>query len=358
MAQIVLFGATGYTGRLTARALASRGADFALAGRNRSKLEALAATVGGPPIHVAETGDIASLVNALDGAKVLITCAGPFMELGETAARAAVEAGVHYVDSTGEGPFIARLYDHFDAAARSADIAMAPAMGFDEVPGDLACTEATEGIERPSLEVTYALPREGSTGTVRSALGIVTSEGTWVEDGVRKPIRAGASTRWAPMPHPLGPRRAASFPLAIGELAPRHLDIQDFRCYVTAGGPERALMKMGVPVLRTLLAGPARPLIYRAVGGDGQGPSDEGRAAGKWTILAEASGGSAWRNVVVSGSDPYGLTAHMLTAAGLEMASEGYDKKGVLSPVQAFGAERVRSELEDFGVVIDTYAPV
>ncbi|MEA2460537.1 MAG: hypothetical protein QOH90_714, partial [Actinomycetota bacterium] len=204
MPEVLLFGATGYTGRLTARALSRRGVSFAIAGRNRSKLEALAATVGDPQIRIAEAGDTPGLVKALEGCRVLITCVGPFVEMGDTAVEAALEAGVNYIDSTGEGTFIAKLIER-DSDARSAGIAMAPAMGFDEVPGDVAATLACDGMPNAELDVTYAVPRTASLGTIRSTLGIILSEGPWLEDGRTRMISAGEETRWAPMPPPLGP---------------------------------------------------------------------------------------------------------------------------------------------------------
>ena len=177
MPDILLFGATGYTGRLTALALARRGASFAISGRSRPKLEALAAETGDPEIRTATVGDTASLVTALDGTKVLLTCVGPFEQWGHTAVEAALEAGVNYIDSTGEGTFIARLFRERDAAARSAGIAMAPALAFDEVPADVAATLACEGMNRPDLVLTYAVPTSASSGTVNSALGIISQPG-------------------------------------------------------------------------------------------------------------------------------------------------------------------------------------
>ncbi|MBW3653632.1 MAG: saccharopine dehydrogenase NADP-binding domain-containing protein, partial [Actinobacteria bacterium] len=129
MPDIVLFGATGYTGRLTAHALARRGASFAIAGRDRAKLEQLAATTGGPEVREAAVGDVTGLAAAIEDAKVMITCVGPFVALGDTAVEAALRARVHYIDSTGEGVFVDRLIAR-DRSARSAGIAMAPALGF------------------------------------------------------------------------------------------------------------------------------------------------------------------------------------------------------------------------------------
>src|SRR5688500_1772647 len=145
MPDVLLFGATGYTGSLTAEALGRRGASFAVAGRSADKLEALAARTGATDARVAEVGDTDALTAALSDVKVMITCVGPFGQLGNTAAEAAIRAGVHYVDSTGEMSFIDRLVATYDERARAAGIVMAPAMGFDEVPADVAVTLATEG---------------------------------------------------------------------------------------------------------------------------------------------------------------------------------------------------------------------
>src|SRR5688500_16072339 len=120
MPEVLLFGATGYTGRLTAQALARRGADFAVAGRDRAKLERLAASTGNPDVRVAQVGDVDALADALADVKVLITCVGPFSELGSTAVEAALKAKVHYIDSTGEGPFIGELIESKAEQAREA----------------------------------------------------------------------------------------------------------------------------------------------------------------------------------------------------------------------------------------------
>ena len=356
MPDVLLFGATGYTGRLTAHALARRGASFVVAGRNASKLEALATETGAADARVAAAGDVDALADALHDVRVLVTCVGPFMKMGDTAVDAALRAKVHYVDSTGEGPFIRRLIDERNDDALRAGIAMAPAMGFDEVPGDVVATVAAAGFERPDLALTYAIPSGPSAGTLRSILDIVTSPGQWIEGGRATPIRAGQQERWAPMPPPLGPRRGTSFPLAIGHLAPLHLDLERFRTYVTVGSWERLGLKAFVPSLRLALAAPGgRALIERVIERAPEGPDEEARARSKFTILGEAIAGDGWRNVVVTGADPYGLTGELLAAAALRMAEDGYDKSGVMSPVQAAGLDLLRSELEKNGCELVSY---
>jgi short subunit dehydrogenase-like uncharacterized protein len=352
MADVLLFGATGFTGRLTARALARRSADFAIAGRSRSKLEALAAETGAPSVRVASVGDVDSLCRALEGARVLVTCVGPFTELGDTAVEAALRTKVHYVDSTGEGPFIARLISERARRAEDAGIAMVPAMGFDEVPADVAATLACEGLDRPELILTYAFPSRGSAGTAKSGLHIAAAPGPWIENGDTIQVRAGERWRWAPMPPPLGPRRAASFPVAEAHLAPLHLDLSGLQVYATLGRPQAVALR-AAPVLRPALS---IPPVHRAVDRllEVAVRPPEGRARqGKWTVLAEASSGTKRRNAVAMGADPYGLTAELLAHAAAAMADPEFKGTGVLSPVQALGTDDLEKELIDCDVSIE-----
>ena len=358
MPDILLFGATGYTGRLTAHALARRGASFAVAGRNRVRLEELSAATGGPQVRVASVGDTDALAGALSDVKVLVTCVGPFVELGDTAVEAALRSGVHYIDSTGEGTFVEELIATRSGAAKEAGIAMSPALGFDEVPADCAATLATEGMEDADLVLTYAFPSTGSRGTLRSALGIAGAEGVWLENGRRRRIKAGQESRWAPMPPPLGPKPSVGFPLAEGHLAPLHLDLNSLQLYVTTDPVQKALMRSALPLVSaaagTRLGHTITQMVLNRLP---EGPNDHQRERGRWTVLAEASSKGSWRNVALSGTDVYGLTAEFLAAGALRMCEEDFDLTGVVSPVQAMGIDRWRKEFIDHDVVVDTYQP-
>jgi short subunit dehydrogenase-like uncharacterized protein len=358
MPDVLLFGATGYTGGLTARALADRGVDFAVAGRDRSRLEAVAEQTGASDVRIAQAGDTGSLAGALAGCRVLLTCVGPFVRLGDTAVEAALRARVHYVDSTGEGTFIDRLETRYGRRARETEVTLAPAMGFDEAPADLAGHLATEGMTRADLTLTYAVPSTAAPGTVRSALGILASEAPFLDGGRRVLVGTGALERWAPMPPPLGPRRSVSAPLAELNLAPLHLNLDRLSVYMTTGNLQRWGLRWGLPVLRVALkargvgdalTGVLAKLIPR--------PDSAAARAKRWTILAEARAGERWRNVVASGTDVYGLSAHMLAAAAQRLAADGVGEPGVRTPVQVMGADRLRAELEAGGVTIDMFQP-
>lgn len=354
MPDILLFGATGYTGKLTAQALARRGASFAIAGRNESKLRALAAETGDPEVRVAAVGDEDALVAALDGVKTLITCVGPFEELGHTAVEAALRARTHYVDSTGEGTFIGRLIAEKSGPAQTAGIAMAPSLGFDEVPADVAAALAAEGLDKPDVTLTYAVPTTPSGGTAKSVIGIITEPAPWIVDGEPVQVRAGEHSRWSPMPPPLGPKRAISMPLAECYLAPLHIDMNSFRIFVTSGRAQTLGVK-ALPLVGPLVtAAPVRKTLGKLIDMVIEGPEGKKRE-GAWTILAEAKTKDARRNVVLTGHDVYGLTAECLSTAGQRMSEDDYKGSGVLSPVQAVGLDRLQKELIEHGVSIETF---
>ncbi|MBX6166749.1 MAG: saccharopine dehydrogenase, partial [Thermobispora bispora] len=176
--RIVLFGATGFTGRLTARALVQRGARPVLAGRDRARLEELAASLSVElPTIVADARRPLSVQGIVRPGDVLITTVGPFTRLGEPAVIAATEAGAVYLDSTGEPRFIKRIFQRHGPMAAARGAALLTAFGYDYVPGNLAAALALRkaGGHAAGVAVGYFLrgnvARRASAGTLRSALG-------------------------------------------------------------------------------------------------------------------------------------------------------------------------------------------
>ncbi len=358
MPDILLLGATGFTGRLTAHALSEQGASFAIAGRNRARLEAVSARTGGPEVRVVPPDDVDALARALEDAAVLITCVGPFLELGEVAAQAALRARVHYVDCTGEGAFVERLIARYDERARAAGIAIAPAIGLQDVPADVAATLAARELGRPELVLTYALPRQASRGTLRSALGVVATPARWVEDGETRTVRAGEEQRWAPLPPPLGPQLGASFDFPENHLAPLHLDLRTLKLFAVLPTARRYALKPALALLRFVRA--TRPLsgaLDTLVSKRSEGPPEQARRADAWTILAEARGEHGWRNVALQGQDAYGLTAQLLAATASKMLEPGHERAGVVAPVDALGVDDAQKLFADAGVSIVTFGP-
>ena len=117
--RIILFGATGYTGRLTAEASVARGDRPVLAARTKDKVEALADELGGLETAVADVADPASVRALVEPGDVIVATVGPFARWGDPAAEAAIAAGATYLDSTGEPAFIRRVFERFGPRGRA-----------------------------------------------------------------------------------------------------------------------------------------------------------------------------------------------------------------------------------------------
>ena len=142
---LVLLGATGFTGGLTANYLARRlpaGARWALAGRNQTKLEGVLTGLelgpaGRPELLVADSADPASLRALAESTRVLATTVGPYLMHGEPLVAACAGAGTDYLDLTGEPEFVDRMYVAHHATAQATGARLLHACGFDSIPHDI-----------------------------------------------------------------------------------------------------------------------------------------------------------------------------------------------------------------------------
>lgn len=177
MARIVLLGATGFTGRLIAEGLCGGPPELVLAGRSQQALAILADDLGGGcKVATVRLDEPATLTELLEPGDVLVTTVGSFVDHGDIAVSAAVETGVHYLDTTGEAPFGRQVSDDPDVA--SAPGVFVTAMGFNYAPGNLAGALAVEragadNVDR--VDIGYFLTRETqselSGGTIASVAG-------------------------------------------------------------------------------------------------------------------------------------------------------------------------------------------
>jgi short subunit dehydrogenase-like uncharacterized protein len=362
---VVLYGATGYTGRLATDRLLQRGAPFVLAGRNREKLERLSAERGGgAPVAVASVDDPASLQSLLDDARVVINCAGPFTLAGEAVVRAAVETGTHYLDSTGEQPYIRMVFGRFGAEAERRGVALVPAMGFDYAPGDcIARLTALDHEPLAELTIAYAVKGfGGSRGTLRSALEILKGGDVVYENGDWRPAPPGIFRASFDFPPPIGRHQMTRYPSGEVITVPRHTHTRKVTSLLTATGiapgPLASVLPYLRPGLSLALRTPLRRALGRAIDLLPEGPSEEDRRAAEFTVVAEARGedGRTGRGVV-TGSDVYGLTAVTLVHGAELMWDESYDRAGALGPAAAYEPERFLDYLTGHGVSWELQRP-
>jgi short subunit dehydrogenase-like uncharacterized protein len=343
---IVLFGATGYTGALTAEYLATnapRGLRWALAGRDRDRLEALRAELADidpdrplPEILLADVNDPASIRSLAASARVVITTVGPYSEYGEPLVAACAAEGTDYVDLCGEPAFVDRVYVRHHATAVRTGARIVHACGFDSIPHDLGALFTVGRLpEGVPLHVEGFVRARGnvSGGTLHSAVGVLSDPAATLTAArerralevrprgrrVRVDSRGLPRTRlargWtAPLPtldRQVVVRSAAALERYGPDFSYGHYAaFRKLASVVGAvGGMAGVVAATQVPSLRERL------LSLRPAGG---GPTEEQLANGWFTVHFAGSGGGRRVHTLVSGGEPgYAATSGMLAESAL-----------------------------------------
>lgn len=353
---IALYGATGYTGRLVAAELAAADADLILSGRNPEKLVALAGKLGGEvSVRPARLDDPTSLADLLTDCAVVIDCAGPFVRYGEPVLRAAVETSTHYLDTTGEQPYMQMAFERYGPGAAQAEVAVVPAMGFDYVPGDMLAALTAEGMgEVDEVTVAYAwFGFQPSRGTMLSTLDILSGGAVEWRKLQWLPARPFRPDRFD-FPEPIGRQRMLSFPAGEQITVPRHIPARQVRTLLTAAtyAPHRslgALMPLLARPTSLALRTPLKRALRAAVNRLPEGPAPEDRVD-RYTIACEVSRGEQLRRGVLRGTDAYGVTAAFISKAAMIAAGSGFSASGALAPSQAFEPKSFLSDLDRYGI--------
>ncbi len=375
---LVLFGATGYTGGLTADYLARwQGPEkfrWAIAGRSREKLEAVQARLrqlgAKVDLVIADSGDDASLRALARAARVVITTVGPYIRYGEPLVRACVEEGTDYVDLTGEPMFVDRMIERYHARAAEQRVKIVNACGFDSIPHDLGAFFAVQALREK------AGPLDGAAVKLRGyvrARGSF-SGGTWHSAlhamGQAREHERGRKQRGDLRPRIGTDRKVGQLPPSIHrqqELAKWALPLPtidpevvcrsallypeygrsfSYGHYIALPNlPFLAGTVVGMTTLFGLAQFRATRTLLEKVKDPGEGPSEETRARGWFevTMLGEAEhdGRSESIRCQVQGGDPgYGDTAKMLAESALCLVLDRArlpEHYGVVPPAAAMG---------------------
>jgi short subunit dehydrogenase-like uncharacterized protein len=401
---VVVFGATGITGRQVACYLAGRADDngfrWAVAGRNPSKLERVLAEVDvtAPETIVADLNDAGSLAAMVQRTRVVLNLAGPYTLYGRPVIEACVAGGAHYVDLTGEIPFVMQMIEAFDARAREAGVKVVQVAGFEALPPDLGTLLAAEtarerwdealeevdvrvsvtgppGMPRPSdmisggtFQSLAAAAGGDDAAAVADPAALITDMAVAAEVRRRSPITV--APRRAEDGAVIAPMAPAAFinPAVIhrtAQLAAEGRDgIAEPFCYregfALEGGPASLPLRYAAAGIlsgtqRAVLgAAKARPAVRKRVGNtlsrvlpsSGFGPSGERLERWSWRMSIEAhtgGGHNARVNITAEGHPGYLATARMMGEAGLLLAEPGAtpERAGCVTPATALGTDCV-----------------
>ncbi|GGL38236.1 saccharopine dehydrogenase NADP-binding domain-containing protein [Phycicoccus endophyticus] len=409
---LVLVGASGFVGRLTARHLAEHapaGLRVALAGRSRERLEEVRVELPGEasdwPLVVLDVLDEDAVADLAGRTRVLVTTVGPYDRYGRALVAACARAGTHYLDLTGEVLFVHHSVTTHHATAQRTGARIVHACGFDSVPSDLGvllCADAAwaDGAELATTRLAVRRMSGGfSGGTVDSVRGqavamradpqarrVAADPWALAEGGrpagpsatpsTRRTGLAGLGarlTRSSPVRrepetgHFTGPFVMAAFNTRIVARSAsllhygarfRYAEYTDYgpgpRGAAVAGAVSAGLLA----VLGGLALAPTRALLGRVLPSPGEGPSPQAMAAGRFRmeVTATASTGARYRSVVAAPYDPgYSGTAVMLGQSALALAAEDPglpDAAGVLTPATALGHPLV-DRLRAHGFTLD-----
>jgi len=376
---LVVFGATGFTGRLVAEYLAGaagrESVRWAIAGRNRDKLDALGL---GVPVIVADALDPPAMQALARRTAVVCTTTGPFARYGNALVAACADAGTHYCDLTGEVPWMRRMIDAHHARARETGARIVHTCGFDSIPSDLGCWAAQQAFiaqfGAPARTVTAVFGEQSggfSGGTAASAFDLAR------EAEADPAVRALIANPYALDPDPAGPHALApdaagiawqptlkmfTVPFVMAQVNTRVVR----RGHALAGAPwgaeftYREVMSTpgslrGAAMALAITGGVAalgfamnhaslRNRLARRAPQPGEGPSAAVRARGHWIVRLVAEGGG--ETLVYTASDRadpgYGSTAKMLGEAALCLARDPLRSPGgVLTPSVAMAAPLV-----------------
>lgn len=387
---VVVYGATGYTGRLVTKYLAKLSAaapssgrpsfTWAVAGRSKNKLEQLIAGIGASPksvgVIVADAADPKSLETLASSAKIVLACVGPFDLYGEPVVAACVRNSTHYLDITGEFPFVKRIIDkhHDEASARG--VAIVPMSGFDSVPSDLGNWLVNDYAQRNLSEqvraVTgyYRVSGGPSRGTLESIVNAVTN----VNPRDMHPLLLLPKDAPKPARIPTWRNFVMFYDTALGKFtAP----------WIMGGSNEKLVRRSnglngrstsyqeiyGGSFIECLLStltfyglflslaiAPVRKLVTKLMPPPGEGPSESSFASGKFhcTFIGHTmSGKKVVAKVMANPGHPYAATAWFaseVALALLERDRAGTIKGGVLTPTTAVDPNVLITRLKDQGV--------
>lgn len=386
---LVVYGATGYTGHLVARAVADRapaGLRWALAGRDRARLEQVRSELSvDAELIVADAHDDAALAAMARRTSAIVTTVGPYARHGTPLVAACVDAGTDLADLSGEPLWMSDTVAAFHDRARHSGARIVHACGFDSVPSDLGVwrlqAEAIARHGRPCTDIVHAFgPMAGgvSGGTIASGLELI--EQTVRDREARQALAdpelltpGGASSPdpvgpWWPQRHGGLDGWTAPFVMAttnakvvrrtrflLGE--PWGPDVRYLERAYAPTWARAAAIGIGTALGAAAMAiGPVRRLAKRFLPKPGEGPSEAVRRNGyfRTTLVGHVDRTTPVIVHTHADLDPgYGATARMLSEVGLGLASGVFDAPGGVTTPAAVGGTPLVERLAQAGIRIE-----
>ncbi|MFN2377617.1 MAG: trans-acting enoyl reductase family protein [Candidatus Binatia bacterium] len=357
MEAILVYGATGYTGRLVVRALEEAGRRYLVGGRNRAALEALSLQLPSrPEVRVAEADDSAALMKALGGVRAVVSTVGPFGRWGMPMASAAVDLGVHYVDTTGEASFQMQVHEKLHRRAISTGATVVTGAAFEYTFSYLGAALLHERCG-PLLTMSSYYLADGfrpTVGTARSALAMLGEELVAFRDGALIPLPTERQAREVRFPGEKNPYYAVVIP--GGDAVTLPLDIaplQSATCHILLSqGAARILAPLAhaQPRLRAMLKPSRLATLDRLLARWHRDPREGERAANTWKVFVHGQSPTGSHVFVASGRDVYAISGVTAAQTAAWLADGRGRDGGVMTTGKALPAVEFLDALKPHGV--------
>jgi len=334
--RVLIYGATGYTGRLIAERLRNSRRHVVVSGRTLDRVQALSAALGVAGRTIA-IDDAEALDSALDDVDVLINAASPFALTASALIESCLRTNTHYLDITGELPVFQNAFLQ-DEAARTRGIMIMPGAGFGVVASDCLAVHVAALVPNAKyLRIAVLRPSSFSRGTFRSALGVASSPVSIRRNGRLTLLPVGRLQRAFDFGD--GERESVAVSWADVFTAYHSTGIRNIEAYFEAGFAARALYQLGAGVAGAMQLRPVRALIDAVAGAWPEGPSEVRRQSERCVVVAEAE--DSWRQVRgarLETPDGYSFTAE--AAATIAKRIIGGDfVSGFQTPARVYGAD-------------------
>ena len=357
---ILIYGATGYTGRLIAKTAADRGSRPILAGRNFAKVERVARPLG-MTARAFDLGDAAAMDAALKGVSAVLSAAGPFSATARPLASACIRNRVHYLDITGEIDVFEALAAR-DPEARRAGVTLLPGVGFDVVPSDcLAAHVKRRAPDAIDLKLYISLGASPSRGTAKTAVETITA-GT----RLRRNGRIVSRDRPEVGSCDFGAGRRTTIQVSWGDVATafHSTGIPNIEAQFEASPALAALARAPWPAKAFLGLPLVQSLLKAQIDWLPEGPSESARRAGRAVLVGVARNGKGETfRARLRTPEAYSLTAATAFDAARRVAA-GEAGPGFQTPSLAFGPDYIlafdgvtREDLNDWGAAAAAQSP-
>ena len=355
---VVVYGASGYTGRLVCEFLRQYQIPFVAAGRDVERIQQVMDQLPGVETAdyevVAVENTVEALTELFEGRKVVCNIVGPFERFGEPVVQAALAAGVHYIDTTGEPAFVEMVKKTYGAAFKEAGLALAPCTAYMYTPADIGVQMLLEDGDIDTFEVVTAGTFVPTFASTQSIYSLFSHDARYLKHNKLESWPAGrgyeVNVPGFACTQLIHPWAGGNLPLVYQD----HPQVHTLR--QLSGNTDRELME-GVIALQQQFESEVRSL-----------PKDEQKAAldkivddiepfmppRELTLIHRScdivvgTGSAGGKKVVIQSTSPYTQTGLYQAATAVKLVAEGPDKAGFTSPCQAVGHKYLLGQLKSF----------